>query len=116
MSKASPESQISVGGKSYTLKYSLKAYVALQDYFKVASIDEVMQRLNDPTKLNIMDIVAMLWAGFRSHHKDVTLDDAFDMADTMGLATLQDIISSGFGASVPGVAAGEAEESPNTRP
>ena len=100
-SNAAQERQVTIDGKSYTMKYSLKAYVALQDHFKLSSIDEVVARLNDPTKLGMMDIVALMWAGLRSHHRDVTMEDAFELADSVGINALQDIISAGIGASVP---------------
>lgn len=116
MNKAAQETQIVVDGKSYTLKFSLKAYVALQDHFKVASIDEVVQRLNDPTKLGMMDIVAMLWAGLRSHHKDATMEDALDMADSAGLQALQEIISAGVAGSMPPAGDGEAGADQTVRP
>jgi hypothetical protein len=101
LSNASPSQQIIIQGQGYTLKYSVMAYAALQDYFKLASIDEVVQRLNTPSGLGMMDIVAMFWAGLRSHHRDVTLDDALVMADIVGLQALQEIIGNGISASTP---------------
>lgn len=103
-SKANPERQISIAGKSYTLKYSARAWAALQDHFGLSSLKAVQARLADQDQFGVGDMVAVLWAGLRTHHREVSQDDVLEMIDAMGLEEAGNAVGDAFGG-----AAGEEE-------
>ncbi|CAN5480752.1 hypothetical protein BH10PSE7_BH10PSE7_15500 [soil metagenome] len=116
MPKASPDRQIEVSGRSYTLRYSLKAMAALQDHYGLASIDEVAQHLSDANRMGVNDIVALIWAGLRTHHPEVTQEQTLDLVDELGVAEMTSTIRDAFGAALPRVgAAGEGTARPPQR-
>jgi hypothetical protein len=90
-----------VGDLTYTLRYGVRAMAALQDHYKLASFDEVGQRLGNPKAFGANDIVAILWAGLRTHHRDLSMDDAMDLVDGMGLDEVQEVIGKAFDAGSP---------------
>ncbi|WP_395674701.1 hypothetical protein [Inquilinus sp.] len=98
---ASTDRQMVVGDLTYTLRYGVRAMAALQDHYKLASFDEVGQRLGNPKAFGAGDIVAILWAGLRTHHRDLTMDDAMDLVDGMGLDEVQEVIGKAFDAGSP---------------
>lgn len=102
--------QISIGDKTYTLRFSVRAMAALQDHFKLASLTEVGEKLQDAATLGVKDLVALLWAGLQTHHRDLSMDDALTMLDEMGLDRMQETLGHAMAAALP-EASGDAEES-----
>lgn len=82
---ASADRQVSVGGRSLTLRYSLKAFAALQDHFEAKSINGVVAKLNALGEdLAVDDLVALFHAGLRSHHPEITRADTLNLLDELG--------------------------------
>lgn len=98
---ASIERQISVAGKSYTLKYSARAFAALQDHYGLKSMKAVQERLGDAEQFGIDDMVAVIWAGLRTHHRDVSKDDVLGMIDELGLEQAGAAIGAAFAGAAP---------------
>ena len=106
---ASTDRQMTVGDQTYTLRYGVRAMAALQDHYQLASFDEVAKRLGNPKGYGAGDIVAILWAGLRTHHRDLTMDQVMDVVDDMGLDGVREEIGKAFDASSsPAVEGGEA--------
>ncbi len=95
------DQQIVVGGESYTLRYSLKAMIALQDHFGVKSLTAVGERLGSSEELGGEDIAAVLWAGLRTHHPDTSMQDVIDALDRVGLDAVSEVIEKAFAAAAP---------------
>lgn len=108
---ASQDKQITLGGKSLTLRFSARAVLALQDLWGLESEDEVMARLKTP-KSKISDFVDLVWASLRTHHPEVSREEVLAMVDDSGLdglaASAKDLIA----ASMPPPAAASSENPP----
>ena len=88
-------------GVSYSLRFSIKAMGALQDHYSLSSINEVAERLQVDSEMRVDDIVAIVWAGLRSHHPKVTKPQVLDMLDELGLEGMQDLMTKAFAAQAP---------------
>lgn len=98
---ATADVQMTVGGKAYTLRYSVRALAALQDHFRLASLTAVQQRLSAPDSWGARDIVAIIWAGLQTHHRDLTMDDVMDLVDEAGLDAISSVAGAAFDAAAP---------------
>lgn len=94
MKFANPDIQFELDGKTRTLRFSAKALAALQDEWGMENLDQVAVKLAqlESNGLTVKDAAAMLWAGFRTHHPEVTVDQAFDLLDDMGLANFEALL------------------------
>ena len=73
---------ISLGGRDFTLRYSVRAMAALQDHWGLKSFQEVSNRMEVlDEQLSAHDLVGILWAGLRTHHREMTKDDVMDILD-----------------------------------
>lgn len=94
----SQDRQISLAGHTLTIRYSLKATLALKDAWGLASDNEIEARMQSP---GLDDFVTILWAGLRTHHPDVTREDVLDWADDAGLDGIQQAMGDAIdGASI----------------
>lgn len=108
---ASADRQIEIGEESYTLRFSVRAMAALQDHYQLSSLTAVGEKLSDGDNLSINDMVAMLWAGLRTHHADVTFEQATDILDDMGLENMQSVLGEALQGAMPD-ASPDGEEAP----
>lgn len=111
---ANADRQIVIGDNRYTLRFSVRAMAALQDHYQLPSLTAVGEKLQDSDNLSVKDMVAMLWAGLRTHHRDVSLEDALDMLDEMGLENMQSMLGDAMQGAMPDAdpATGETEAGP----
>lgn len=105
-----PDRQVEASGKVWTLRFSIRALAAMQEHFGLASLDEMGTRLTEGITTD--DIVAIFWAGLRTHHPEATQDDAAGIADDLGMADAMEIISTGLGAAMGGESADAAPADP----
>lgn len=83
----SQDRQCTVAGQSFTLRYSTKAFAALQDLWRAAGLNEVLARVD--TGVANMDMtvaVDLFWAGLRAHHKGMTREAVLDLFDESGVS------------------------------
>lgn len=99
--KANPDQQFEIGGKSYTLRFSVKAMAALQDHYQLGSVSEVLKHLSDMTNMSIDDFATLMWAGLQRHHPGMTKDEAMNVMDDLGLVGSQAIIAAAMYAGAP---------------
>lgn len=110
---ALPGHSFEYDGVSYRLRYSIKAMGALQDHYSLSSINEVAERLQIDSEMGADDIVAIVWAGLRSHHPEVTKPQVLDMLDELGLEEMQVLMTKAFAAQAPrGEAGSDDRENP----
>ncbi|MGH9594334.1 MAG: GTA-gp10 family protein [Bryobacteraceae bacterium] len=113
MKFASPDIQFDLDGRPYTLRFSAKALAALQDYWQLENLSAVNAKLLeiDNGGLAVADLAALLWAGLRTHHPDVTIEKADDLLDSIGIANFERLL----GAAISG-ASGGGETAPANPP
>lgn len=101
MKRANPDVQIEAGGEAYTLRFSVKALAALQDYWELPSLDAVGQKLNqlDSGDISVSDYTAILWAALRTHHPEATMEQSLDIFDELGIDGLTSVIVDAMSAS-----------------
>lgn len=100
---------LNVAGKQYTLRYSHKALVLLEDKLDRGLV-QIMRDVESwkihPENMRLGTIAALLWAGLQSHHPSMTLDETIDMLDDFegGTVAVIELIGEGFqrGFSAPG--------------
>jgi hypothetical protein len=90
------------GDAVYTLKFSTNAICELEDHLDkgLNTIVANMERLTT--------VRALLWAGMRAHHPDVTLKQAGEMIDRVGMAPATEAIGKALTAAFPPATEGEA--------
>jgi hypothetical protein len=98
---ASADRTLVVGGRSYTLRFSIRAMAALQDHYDLQSLDAVGKKLQDTANISIDDMVAIMWAGLRTHHRDTTMEDALDILDELGMEGMQKTLGEAMAGAMP---------------
>ena len=73
------EVSLLAGGKTYTLAYTINAVCELEAMLG-RSLPEIVA---DMSHMNVLR--AVLWAGLRRHHKNLTVEDAGDLMDVAGV-------------------------------
>ncbi len=89
------------GGRKYTLCYSHRALVLLEEQLDkglVKIIKEVDGWRTNPDDIRLGTVCSMLWAGLQKHQPDMTIDDATAILDDLdgGVATAIDLLGEGF--------------------
>lgn len=114
MKIASPDIQFELDDKPLTLRFSARALAALQDAWGLDNLDQVAAKLAEieAGSLNVQDMAVMLWAGFRTHHSDITQEAAYEMLDSMGVANFEALISK----AIAGASSGGGESAPANPP
>lgn len=103
---SSPDRQVQFGSKTLTLRFSLKAVLALQDLWGLSTEEEVHARLAS-SKNKISDFVDVVWAALRTHHADMSRDDVLELADEAGLEGLTEALGQVMEAAMPPPEAGQ---------
>jgi hypothetical protein len=76
-----------VGSRAFTLCYSHSALVKLEAALD-RSVFKILDDLQDPQRLRLATIIALLWAGMQRHHPGMTKDDVTDLLDEIDGGTL----------------------------
>ena len=99
MSKPSLQDvDVTIGGRSFRLRYSIKATLALRDKWGLGSDREVQARMSKPTMSDFVDI---FWAGLRTHHPEVTPDDVLTLLDDAGAEGMASAVTQALSAASP---------------
>ena len=100
------EVALKVGDSDYVLKYSANALCDPEAVLKMPIV-EITDLMSDPKKISMTTVRAMLWAGLKSHHPKITLDQAGDMIEKLTLSGALVNVGLAFQAAFP-----EADENP----
>ncbi|HKJ73968.1 MAG TPA: protein S100, partial [Alphaproteobacteria bacterium] len=92
--------ELKLGDRMVKLRFSILAFEALQEHYKVDSIDAVGHRLQDAGAFGVDDLVAIFHAATRSNHPDLTkdelkvlIDKEFDLTEAADMKRLTDAMS-----------------------
>ncbi len=105
-----PEKQITLGGRVFRLRYSLRAFAALQAHFGTESLVETVARVTDISKLDTLDMAVMFWSGCLSHHPDLTPEEVIALIDAEGFQGIAAALDMSLKASLPPASEGDAED------
>jgi hypothetical protein len=78
------EFELKLDGKSYTLKLGTAALVEFQELFAPpsgGSPPSLVELQHEIKKGRVKYVRALLWAGFRKYHPEITIDDCNDIMD-----------------------------------
>ena len=84
-----------VGDEAYTLQFSTNAICELEDYLD-KGLNVIVANMERLTTVR-----AMLWAGLRAKHPNVTIKQAGDIIDRCGMAEVTDVIGKALTAAFP---------------
>lgn len=76
---------LQAGDRAYTLSFSVNALCELEDALD-KPVAEIVATLQDPAKLRLGTVRQFLWAGLLDHHKDVTVEQAGEIATDAGFS------------------------------
>jgi len=99
----SPDVQFQIGEKSLTLRMSAKAWAALQDHWQLENLDLAVSKLAEMEAgtLHARDLGAIMWAALRTHHSELSIDDAFEVLDDLGIPGFMSLVIQCAAAAVP---------------
>lgn len=102
------EKSFTADGRAYTVKFSINAICELEDALGL-SVAELGTAMADPARLRIRMMRALLWAGLRDKHPEVTIEDAGRLLDD-GATRIMPVVAEAFALAFP------AEEKKGARP
>lgn len=77
---SSQDRQLTLNGKTYTLRPSLKFWARLEDRWE---LDEDATRAR-VAQTKLRDLPTIIWAAMASHHPDVPEEECLDLLDAEG--------------------------------
>lgn len=87
---------IELGGRSLTLRFSIKATLALKEKWGLEHEREVQAKMARASMAEFIDIV---WAGLRTHHPEVTHEQVVDLLDDAGADGMQSAVERALSAA-----------------
>lgn len=106
----SPDQPVTVAGKKLVLRFSIRAMMALKDFWglvddddlsadgALSADDKVQLKLGKPS---MDDFVTIFWAATRSKHPELTREDVLELLDEGGLEGLQQVLANVTSAAAP---------------
>lgn len=100
------EVSFKLGDKDYTMCFNNDALVQLEDQLDrgiVAITTEMQKWSKEPERVRLKWIRAMLWAGLRKHHPNMTIEQAGELIDNSNggdmMSVITDAMQKAFGDS-----------------
>ena len=100
------EVPLKAGDRTYTLRFSANAICELEDQLDMG-INQIAKQMADPEAMRMKTVIAVVWAGLRDHHPDITLAQAGEIITDASLIGSMEAVSEAFT-----VAFGEKEVDP----
>lgn len=94
------EVALKVGDKEYTLRFSANALCDLESVLKMPIL-EVTKILDDPSKLSMTMVRAMMWAGLKEKQPRITIEQAGDIVQELSLMAAFAEIGNAFKIAFP---------------
>jgi hypothetical protein len=82
-------------GKEYTLRFSTNALCELEEKLDTNFI-EVAKRLSDQANVRLSLVRAVVWAGLRDRHSEITLEQAGDLISNVGMLKIMQLVAKSF--------------------
>lgn len=90
--KENGEVAITAGGKDYIMKFGTFALAELEDKLG-RPFAEVLEELNDEKSFRVKTAVATIWAALQHHHEGLSMREAAEIMDSIGIKEAADTIS-----------------------
>ncbi len=94
------EIPLRAGAKEYTFRMGANA-VCRFEREAAMTIGKAAIQMSDPEQVEMRIVRAMIWAGLKDQHKDISLDDAGNIIDEIGLGNIMRKIQLGLAAAFP---------------
>ena len=94
------EIEFTVGGKTYTLYFSINAMCELEDALG-GNVVELATLMADSSKVSIKNVRTVFWAGLRDHHEAMSITDAGRLMSEMGVAQAMELVAKAFTLAFP---------------
>ena len=89
------EVALKAGGLEYTLKFSTNAICELEDRLD-KGLNTIVANME-----RVSTVRALLWAGLRAHHPEVTIAGVGEIIDGIGIAAVTDTLGKALAAAFP---------------
>lgn len=112
----SQDRQITAAGQTYTIRFGLKAILALQDAWNLEDEKDVQDRV---AQGRTKDFHVILWAALRTHHQELSQEAVLGWLDDAGMDGMTDMASQLQGAmeaAQPPARPPEGEKAPSPTP
>lgn len=114
--KADGKRQIKIGGRTFTLRFSILALATLEELWSCSGMQEVMKRASNPGANELVDI---FYAVTRSHHGEdetLTRKHCLLLLDEEGLGGVTESLLGAIADSADDAAGEEADTSGKPKP
>lgn len=105
------------GGKTYTLRFSTNAICELEDKLDRSFLSisgDLAKAVTEPDKVRFGTVRAIMWAGLRDHHPNLTVEEAGEiMTQVGGMLPAVGLVTDAFVLAFPSP---EAKDSNPPRP
>ena len=105
------EVELEVDGQTWTLRYSANALCELEDALNLG-VAEIVETLQNPKGVRIKTLRALLWAGLRDRHPEMTLAMAGDLLTATGVPTAFEHVGQAIGRAFPQAKEARGDERP----
>lgn len=100
------EVDLKVGQQTYVLRLGINAIAEIETLLDLG-INEIAASLNDPSKIRIGTLRAIVWGALREHHKDLSLFDVGDIIDEIGATDVMGSVQKAFQLAFPDAEGGD---------
>ena len=100
MTASLQDRRIEIGGETYTIRVSIKFFLALQERWDLPDDQAVRAAIPDKAK-NMRGMVDVVWAGLQTHHGQLSWDDVLAMLDTADMGAVAAALAEGMEAASP---------------
>ena len=94
------ELEFDVGNRPYKLSFSINALCELESLLG-DGVTQIAMLMTDPSKLKLTTMRALFWSGLRDHHGDITIAQAGDLMDRIGLVKVSELVTKALTLSMP---------------
>ncbi len=100
MTASLQDRRIEIGGQTYTIRVSIKFFLALQEKWDLPDDAAVRAAIPDKAK-NMRGMVDVVWAGLQSHHPDLSWDQTLALLDGADMGAVAEALATGMEAAAP---------------
>lgn len=95
------ECQVSVDAGTYTLAYSLGALATIKEKKPGVSLNDLLTGLGSQGADAVDDIALLIWAGLNKYHRDMSIEDVYDLVEMTDLPKWSSAIIAAIGGGAP---------------
>lgn len=108
-----PDVDLEIEGKKYTLRFSTRATMSLMDKWGLTEQRELQAAMAEKGK-TMGGMVDIIWSSLQTHHRGMTTDDVIDMLDSTDISSVMQKVADAIQRAVPDLPKdkGQAETAP----